>query len=271
MSAPGSMRSRRAIKLCLPLRDRRAIVKLPSTNGCIAAPWRPSRGTSQRLDVWREADLNRRHLDFQSSALPAELSRRNRRSYRLAGRLGRLSRVRASPQRSRRQSSPAAHSSAMWKSLRAALSASPRALGTIRSASWPPARDQRRAASSRVILGSAQPTSSRPSIGSRRATSQAPAMAVQHPRVTTPAPIRPRRPGCGGASRSRRCRTAPSRRRQLIRTVLAAPLRSRPRRPLHRRAASAPGRANDRALARHRPLAPRAPAAARGHAFATRT
>ncbi len=25
---------------------------------------------------WREADLNRRHLDFQSSALPTELSRR---------------------------------------------------------------------------------------------------------------------------------------------------------------------------------------------------
>ena len=29
---------------------------------------------------WREADLNRRHLDFQSSALPAELSRRDPRS-----------------------------------------------------------------------------------------------------------------------------------------------------------------------------------------------
>ena len=34
--------------------------------------------------AWREADSNRRHLDFQSSALPAELSRRDGRSYRLA-------------------------------------------------------------------------------------------------------------------------------------------------------------------------------------------
>jgi hypothetical protein len=34
-------------------------------------------------DAWREADSNRRHLDFQSSALPAELSRRDPRSYRL--------------------------------------------------------------------------------------------------------------------------------------------------------------------------------------------
>ncbi len=30
-----------------------------------------------RAFEWREADLNRRHLDFQSSALPAELSRRD--------------------------------------------------------------------------------------------------------------------------------------------------------------------------------------------------
>jgi hypothetical protein len=33
--------------------------------------------------LWREADLNRRHRDFQSRALPAELSRRASRSYRL--------------------------------------------------------------------------------------------------------------------------------------------------------------------------------------------
>jgi hypothetical protein len=53
---------------------------------------------------WREADLNRRHLDFQSSALPAELSRRDPRSYRFARSSGRA----PEPPAARRSGSSAA-------------------------------------------------------------------------------------------------------------------------------------------------------------------
>ena len=65
---------------CHPPRYRR----LPAVAGGF---WTTGRGRcpkpcDPRAGQWREADSNRRHPDFQSSALPAELSRRDPRSYR---------------------------------------------------------------------------------------------------------------------------------------------------------------------------------------------